>query len=194
VRVQDTAATASAAAITAGPPRAFPKPPTNAGPKALAIVEAATPQFQTEIAVVSAIYQRVSSDTTRKLALHEKYASSVIHALSSESAAASNRAFEAHDGGHHAVDLLDGFFFVGFDVPGKVGADEDIVHHPPRNPALTRENPPSGIKKMLAWIVSKPASQGWRCGEYIPPIMWCVLNQFLTASIGAPGLLLPVAL
>lgn len=37
MRVQDTAATASAAAITAGPPRAFPKPPTNAGPKALAI-------------------------------------------------------------------------------------------------------------------------------------------------------------
>lgn len=107
---------------------AFPKPPTIAGPKALAIVEAANPQFQAEIAVVSAIYQRVSSDTTRKLALHEKYASSVIHALSSESTAASNRAFEAHDGGHHAVDLLGGFFFVGFDVPSRVGADEDVVH------------------------------------------------------------------
>ena len=52
MRVQDTAATASAAAITAGPPRAFPKPPTNAGPKALAIVEAASPQFQAEITVV----------------------------------------------------------------------------------------------------------------------------------------------
>lgn len=45
MRVQDTAATASAAAITAGPPMAFPKPPTNAGPKALAIVEAANPQI-----------------------------------------------------------------------------------------------------------------------------------------------------
>lgn len=55
MRVQDTAATASAAAITAGPPRAFPKPPTNAGPKALAIVEAASPQFQAEIAVVIAL-------------------------------------------------------------------------------------------------------------------------------------------
>ena len=34
---------------------AFPKPPTNAGPKALAIVEAANPQFQAEIAVVIAV-------------------------------------------------------------------------------------------------------------------------------------------
>lgn len=50
--MQDTAATASAKAISAGPPIAFPKPPTNAGPKALAIVEAANPQFQAEIAVV----------------------------------------------------------------------------------------------------------------------------------------------
>ena len=83
-----------------------------------------------------------------------------MHALSGGSTAASNRAVKAHDSGHHAVDLLGGFFLVGFDVPGRVGADEDIVHHPPRNPALTRENPPSGIKKMLAWIVSKPASQG----------------------------------
>ena len=48
--MQDAAATATA--ISAGPPRAFPKPPTNAGPKALAIVEAASPQFQAEIAVV----------------------------------------------------------------------------------------------------------------------------------------------
>ena len=100
--MQDAAATASAKAISAGPPMAFPKPPTHAGPKALAIVEAANPQFQAEIAVVSAIYQRVSSDTTRKLALHEKYVSSVIHALSGGSAAASNREVEAHDGGHHA--------------------------------------------------------------------------------------------
>lgn len=54
MRVQDTAATASAKAISAGPPMAFPKPPTNAGPKALAIVEATNPQFQAEIAVVIA--------------------------------------------------------------------------------------------------------------------------------------------
>lgn len=51
-----------------------------------------------------------------------------MHALSVGSAAASNRAVEAHDGDHHAVDLLGGFFFVGFDVPGRVGADEDVVH------------------------------------------------------------------
>ena len=50
--MQDTAATASAKAISAGPAKAFPKPPTNAGPKALAIVEAANPQVQAEIAVV----------------------------------------------------------------------------------------------------------------------------------------------
>ena len=51
-----------------------------------------------------------------------------MHALSGGSAAASNRAVKAHDGGHHAIDLLGGFFFVGFDVPGRVGADEDVVH------------------------------------------------------------------
>ena len=61
------------------------------------------------------------------MALHEKYASSVIHALSGGFAAASNRAVEAHDGGPHSVDLLGGFFFVGFDGPGGVGADEDVA-------------------------------------------------------------------
>ena len=59
MRVQDTAATASAAAITAGPPMAFPKPPTNAGPKALAIVEAANPRFQAEIAVMFAFPRHI---------------------------------------------------------------------------------------------------------------------------------------
>ena len=57
--MQDTSTTASAAAIAAGPPRAFPKPPTNAGPKALAIVEAASPQFQAEIAVVIAFPRHI---------------------------------------------------------------------------------------------------------------------------------------
>ena len=41
------------------------------------------------------------------------------------------------DGGHHAVDLLGGFFFVGFDVPGRVGADEDVVHLNLSTPAHT---------------------------------------------------------
>lgn len=116
--MQDTAATASATAISARPPMAFPKPPTNAGPKALAIVEAANPQFQAEIAVVSAIYQRVSSDTTRKLALHEKYASSVIHTLSGGSTAASNREVEAHDSGHHAGTPRNGPN-LGIKIPGR---------------------------------------------------------------------------
>ena len=62
------------------------------------------------------------------MTLHEKHVSSVIHALSGGSTAASNREVEAHDSGHHAVDLLGGFFFVWFDVPGMVGADEDVVH------------------------------------------------------------------
>ena len=57
--MQDTAATASVAAITAGPPMAFPKPPTNAGPKALAIVEAANPRFQAEIAVMFAFPRHI---------------------------------------------------------------------------------------------------------------------------------------
>ena len=59
MRVQDTATTASAAAIAAGPPRAFPNPPTNAGPKALAIVEAASTQFQAESAVVIAFPRHI---------------------------------------------------------------------------------------------------------------------------------------
>ena len=71
------------------------------------------------------------------MTLHEKYTSSVIHALSGGSAAASNRAVETHDGGHHAVDLLGGFFFVGFDGPGRVGADEDVVRLNLSTPAHT---------------------------------------------------------
>ena len=67
MRVQDAAATASAAAITAGPPMAFPKPPTNAGPKALAIVEAASPQFQAEIAVVFAFPRHIVTYLTSLL-------------------------------------------------------------------------------------------------------------------------------
>ena len=61
--MQDTTATASAKAISAGPPMAFPmafpKPPTNAGPKALAIVEAANPQFQAEITVAIAFPRHI---------------------------------------------------------------------------------------------------------------------------------------
>ena len=71
------------------------------------------------------------------MTLHEKYASSVIHALSGGSTAASNR----------AVDLLGGFFFIEFDVPGSVGADEDVVHlnlstpvHPRTGPAIGHKN------------------------------------------------------
>ena len=60
-----------------------------------------------------------------------------MHALSVGSAAAFNRAVEAHDGGHHAVDLLGGFFFVGFDDPGRVGADEDVVRLNLSTPAHT---------------------------------------------------------
>ena len=57
--MQDTATTASAKAISVGPPMAFPKPPTNAGPKALVIVEAANPRFQAEIAVVIAFPRHI---------------------------------------------------------------------------------------------------------------------------------------
>lgn len=71
------------------------------------------------------------------MTLHEKHASSVIHALNGGPTAASNRAVKAHDGGHHAVDLLGGFFFVGFDDPGRVGADEDVVHLNLSTPAHT---------------------------------------------------------
>ena len=58
--MQDIAATASAKAISAGPPMAFPKLPTNAGPKALAIVKAANPPpFQAENAVVIAFPRHI---------------------------------------------------------------------------------------------------------------------------------------
>ena len=65
--MQDTAATAIAKAISAGPPMAFPKPPTNAAPKALAIVEAANPQFQAEIAVVLAFPRHIVTYLTSLL-------------------------------------------------------------------------------------------------------------------------------
>ena len=35
--------------------------------------------------------------------------------------------------GNRTVNLLCGFFFVRFDVSGRVTANEDIVHHPPQN-------------------------------------------------------------
>ena len=69
-----------------------------------------------------------------------------MHALSVGSAAAFNRAVEAHDGGHHAVDLLGGFFFVGFDVPSSVGADEDVVHLNLSTPVHPRTDRQLGIK------------------------------------------------
>ena len=60
-----------------------------------------------------------------------------MHALSVGSAAAFNRAVEAHDGGHHAVALLGGCFFVEFDGRGRVGADEEVVRLNLSTPAHT---------------------------------------------------------
>ena len=44
--------------------------------------------------------------------------------------AAANSTVKGHDRCHGAVDFLCGFFFVRLDVSGRVGADENIVHHP----------------------------------------------------------------
>lgn len=45
-------------------------------------------------------------------------------------AGASDGSVQGHDGGDDAVDLLGALLLVGFDVPGRVGADVDVVHHP----------------------------------------------------------------
>ena len=59
-----------------------------------------------------------------------------MHALSGGSVAASNR----------AVDLIGGFFFIEFDVPGRVGADEDVVHLNLSTPVHPRTDRQLGIK------------------------------------------------
>ena len=35
---------------------------------------------------------------------------------------------ERHNGCHRTINLLCGFFFVSFDVSGRVGTDENIIH------------------------------------------------------------------
>ena len=47
--------------------------------------------------------------------------------------AAANSTVKGHDRCHGAVDFLCGFFFVRLDVACRVGADEDVVHHPAEN-------------------------------------------------------------
>ena len=47
--------------------------------------------------------------------------------------AAADGAVKRHDSGDGSVDLLGGFFLVGFDVARRVGADVDVVHHPAEN-------------------------------------------------------------
>lgn len=43
------------------------------------------------------------------------------------------RPVERHDGSDRAVDLFRGFFFIWLDVSGRVGTDEDVVHHPAKS-------------------------------------------------------------
>ena len=43
---------------------------------------------------------------------------------------AADRPVERHDGRDGSVDLLGGLLLVRLDVPGGVGADEDVVHVP----------------------------------------------------------------
>jgi len=64
--------------------------------------------------------------------LDEEDAPAVIDRLA-RVVAAPDRAVQRHDRGHRAVDLLGGLLLVRLDVPGGVGADEDVVHHPPEH-------------------------------------------------------------
>jgi len=43
-------------------------------------------------------------------------------------------------GCHGTIDFLCGFFFIRLDVPGRVGADEDVVHHPSEDRMTTVGN------------------------------------------------------
>ena len=44
-----------------------------------------------------------------------------------------HRTVKPHDRGHGSVNLLRGLFLVRFDIACRVGADENIVHHPPKD-------------------------------------------------------------
>ena len=46
---------------------------------------------------------------------------------------ATNRTVKSHDEGNRPINLLRAFCFVCLDVPGRVGADEDVVHVPPQD-------------------------------------------------------------
>lgn len=44
--------------------------------------------------------------------------------------AAADCTVKSHDHCNRAVDFFCTFFLVRFDIPGRVGADEDVIHHP----------------------------------------------------------------
>ena len=46
---------------------------------------------------------------------------------------AANRSVKRHNGRHSAVNLLGGLFLISLDVPGRVGANVDVVHIPTQN-------------------------------------------------------------
>ena len=50
---------------------------------------------------------------------------------------AANRTVECHDGCHGTVNFLRGFLLIRLDVSGRVGADEDVVHHPTKDRMAT---------------------------------------------------------
>ena len=60
---------------------------------------------------------------------------------SSRVVSTADRPVKPHDGGDCPVDFLCGFFFVRLDVSGGVGADEDVVHHPPQHRVAAVGNP-----------------------------------------------------
>ena len=63
------------------------------------------------------------------LGLNKQNSSVIINRLGGVVTAADG-SIQCHDRCHGTVDFLCGFLLVRLDVPSRVGADEDVVHHP----------------------------------------------------------------
>nr|DAO53593.1 MAG TPA: hypothetical protein [Caudoviricetes sp.] len=59
-----------------------------------------------------------------------KQNASVIVDRSTGIIATADRAVECHNGRHGTIDFLCGFLLIRLNVSGRIGADEDIIHHP----------------------------------------------------------------
>ena len=60
---------------------------------------------------------------------------------------------QSHDGCDSAVDFLSGFFFIGFDIASRVGANGHVVDHPAQNrmPAVGDASLQYELHKLFGW-------------------------------------------